>query len=113
MNLAELKKKWQRDPEFQREYESLTPEFALARQMIAARGRAGLSQSALARRMKTTQSTGNARATSRRGDKPLSNFMPPRAGCVRGHERIEYGYGCGCGPSFGSDRRSSDRCVRR
>ena len=57
MKLAELKTKWLSDPEVQRQYEALEPEFALARQMIAARSRAGLSQSALARRMKTTQST--------------------------------------------------------
>jgi hypothetical protein len=49
MNLAELKKKWQRDPEFQRQYDALKPGFDLAKQMIAARGRAGLSQSALTR----------------------------------------------------------------
>ena len=73
MNLAELKKKWQRDPEFQREYEALKPEFALARQMIAARGRAGLSQAALARRMKTTQST-VARLESGKGAPSLNSL---------------------------------------
>jgi predicted transcriptional regulator len=57
MNLAELKRKWERDPEFRKEYKALEPEFILAREMIAARGRAGLSQAALARRMKTAQST--------------------------------------------------------
>ena len=57
MNLSELKKKWQRDPAFRKEYEALKPEFALARQMIAARSRAGLSQAEVARRMRTTQST--------------------------------------------------------
>ena len=57
MNLSELKKKWQRDPAFRKEYDVLKPEFALARQMIAARSRAGLSQAEVARRMKTTQST--------------------------------------------------------
>ncbi len=73
MNLAELKRKWQRDPEFQREYETLKPEFALARQMIAARGRAGLSQAALARRMKTTQST-VARLESGKGAPSLNSL---------------------------------------
>jgi len=73
MNLAELKKKWQRDPEFHREYEALKPEFALARQMIAARSRAGLSQSAVARRMKTTQST-VARLESGKGAPSLNSL---------------------------------------
>jgi len=56
MNLVQLKRKWRREPAFRKEYAALQPEFALARRMIAARRRAGLSQSAVARRMKTTQS---------------------------------------------------------
>lgn len=56
MNLAQLKKKWQGEPAFRKEYEVQRPEFALAWRMISARRRAGLSQSEVARRMKTTQS---------------------------------------------------------
>lgn len=52
-----LKKKWQADPAFHKAYEALKPEFAIARQLIAARRRAGLSQTEVARRMGTTQST--------------------------------------------------------
>ncbi len=43
-------------PEVQAEYDSLGPEFAIAREMIAARARAGLSQAEVAQRMGTTQS---------------------------------------------------------
>ena len=37
-------------------YDALGPEFELARELIAARARAGLTQAEVARRMKTTQS---------------------------------------------------------
>ena len=55
--ISSLKKKWQADPAFRRAYDVLKPEFAVARQLIAARSRAGLSQAEVARRMGTTQST--------------------------------------------------------
>lgn len=54
--LTRLKKKWQTDAGFREAYEKLKPEFSIARQLIAARARAGLSQAAVARRMGTTQS---------------------------------------------------------
>jgi transcriptional regulator with XRE-family HTH domain len=39
-----------------RAYDDLAPEFELARELIAARARAGLTQAEVARRMRTTQS---------------------------------------------------------
>ena len=54
--LSTLKKKWRGEPEFRNVYEDLRPEFAIARQFIAARQRAGLSQAVVASRMGTTQS---------------------------------------------------------
>lgn len=51
----ELKKRWMKDPAFHEEFEALGPEFALARQLIQARVRAGLTQQELAARMETTQ----------------------------------------------------------
>jgi predicted transcriptional regulator len=54
--LRQLKKKWLRDPEFRRSYEAQKPEFKLAKQLILARRRAGLSQAEVAKRMGTTQS---------------------------------------------------------
>jgi predicted transcriptional regulator len=43
-------------PAVQAEYDALGDEFTLAREMIAARARAGLSQAEVAQRMGTTQS---------------------------------------------------------
>ncbi len=50
-----LHTQWMADPEYRKAYDALADEFALASAMIAARARAGLTQAALARRMKTTQ----------------------------------------------------------
>jgi ribosome-binding protein aMBF1 (putative translation factor) len=47
--------KWRKDPAFQRAYAAQEEEFSLAEAMIAARGRAGLTQAQLARKMATTQ----------------------------------------------------------
>jgi len=54
---ADIKKRWLRNPEVRTEYDALEEEFALARELILARSRAGLSQAEVARRMGTTQST--------------------------------------------------------
>ncbi len=51
----ELKKRWMKDPAFRKEYDALESEFAVARQLIEARTRAGLTQQELADRMGTTQ----------------------------------------------------------
>jgi transcriptional regulator with XRE-family HTH domain len=54
--LKTLKKEWLKDPDTRAEYDTLTGEFALAHELIAARSRAGLSQQEVAERMGTTQS---------------------------------------------------------
>lgn len=54
---AGLRKKWKQDPEFQKEFEAVRPEFGLARQLIEARTRAGLGQHDLAEHMGTSQPT--------------------------------------------------------
>jgi transcriptional regulator with XRE-family HTH domain len=64
--ISDLHKKWMKDPQYAEEYDALEEEFALAAAVAKARSRAGLSQSELARRMKTTQST-VARLESGRG----------------------------------------------
>lgn len=51
-----LHKKWMGDDGYRTAYEALEPEFALVEEMIAARGRAGLTQADVAARMGTTQS---------------------------------------------------------
>jgi len=52
----DLHENWLKDPDYRAEYEELEPEFDLARALIEARTRAGLTQEQLAKRMKTTQS---------------------------------------------------------
>ena len=54
--VKDLHRRWLRDPEYRTEYEALEDEFQLARALIEARTRAGLTQTQLARRMKTSQS---------------------------------------------------------
>lgn len=54
--IKDLHEKWSRDPEYREAYEKLAPEFELAKALIEARLKAGLTQKQLARRMKTTQS---------------------------------------------------------
>jgi transcriptional regulator with XRE-family HTH domain len=44
-----------KNPAYRREYAALAEEFALASALLEARGRAGLTQAQVARRMKTTQ----------------------------------------------------------
>lgn len=51
-----LHDKWMADPEYRQAFEALAPEFELARELISARTRAGLSQAEVAERMGTTQS---------------------------------------------------------
>jgi ribosome-binding protein aMBF1 (putative translation factor) len=48
---------WRKDSDFVAAYDVLEEEFALASQIIGARAQAGLSQSELAERMKTSQSS--------------------------------------------------------
>ena len=54
--LADLKARLLDDPQTRAEYDAQAPEFALARELIAARTRAGLSQAEVAERMGTSQS---------------------------------------------------------
>lgn len=57
IDLATLKKRLLADPKTKAVYEAQTPEFAVARELIAARVRAGLTQKQVAEKMQTTQST--------------------------------------------------------
>lgn len=54
--VKQLHRRWSKDPDYRAAYEVLDEEFELARVLIEARTRAGLSQTQLARRMKTSQS---------------------------------------------------------
>jgi transcriptional regulator with XRE-family HTH domain len=54
--LKDLHRRWSKDESYKAAYDGLEEEFQLARALIEARTRAGLSQTQLARRMKTSQS---------------------------------------------------------
>ena len=54
--LKTLKAQLLADPSTRAAYEAQAPEFDMARELIAARGRAGMTQSDVAQRMGTTQS---------------------------------------------------------
>ncbi|MCX8086724.1 MAG: helix-turn-helix domain-containing protein [Rhodocyclaceae bacterium] len=54
--LKTLKREMLTDPATRAAYDAMTDEFAIARELIAARIRAGLSQSEVAQRMGTSQS---------------------------------------------------------
>ncbi len=54
--ISELHRRWSKDTDYKDGYDALAEEFDLARTLIEARTAAGLSQSQLARRMKTSQS---------------------------------------------------------
>jgi len=54
--IKDLHRRWNKDNDYRADYEALDEEFQLARALIEARTRAGLSQTQLARRMKTSQS---------------------------------------------------------
>lgn len=56
-DLSQLKSRLLADPDTRAEYDALGPEFAIARELIGARVRAGLTQGQVAARMHTTQST--------------------------------------------------------
>ena len=51
----ELHRKWMKDPKFKEAYESLEPEFAIARSIIEARIKKNISQAELAKKMGTGQ----------------------------------------------------------
>lgn len=53
--ISEMHKRWMKEPKYRKAYHALEDEFSIARAVIAARKRAGLTQLELARRMGTTQ----------------------------------------------------------
>ena len=55
-SLKDIKRELLADPAVQAEYDGLAAEFEMARELIAARARAGMTQSDVAQSMGTTQS---------------------------------------------------------
>ncbi|MEY4582440.1 MAG: hypothetical protein RL701_7143 [Pseudomonadota bacterium] len=56
-SLRNLKKRWMKEPGFKEGYDALEAEFTVASMLIEARTHAKLSQSELAKKMGTSQST--------------------------------------------------------
>ncbi len=54
--LKRLHKRWSREARYRKAYDALQDEFVIAQAMIDARKRAGLTQTEIAKRIKTTQS---------------------------------------------------------
>lgn len=54
--VKDLHRRWLKNPKYKAEYTALEDEFQLVRILVEARMRAGLSQTELAKRMKTSQS---------------------------------------------------------
>ena len=55
-DVKRLHKRWSRDPAYRRAYKALGAEFGIAQAMTEARKRAGLTQTEIAKKIKTTQS---------------------------------------------------------
>jgi len=53
--ISDMHKRWMDEPEYRKAYEALEGEFGLAKAVIDARNRVGLTQAELARKMGTTQ----------------------------------------------------------
>lgn len=64
---------WRRDPAYVKAYAALEDEFALAGALIDARGRAGLSQAEVAKKMETSQPA-IARLEGGRGNPSISTL---------------------------------------
>lgn len=50
-----MHRRWMEEPEYRKAYEALEGEFGLAKAVLEARNRVGLTQAELARKMGTTQ----------------------------------------------------------
>ena len=86
--ISDLNKKWSHDPAYRAAYDALGPEFDLARAVIEARTRAGLTQEQLAERMKTSQSV-VARLESGRG-RPSTTTLEKLARATGTRLRISF-----------------------
>ena len=56
IKFSDLEKEWKKDPNFQKSYKSMEPEFLLAKAFIKARVEAKMSQAQVAKAMGTKQS---------------------------------------------------------
>ncbi len=91
--LRTLHRLWNKDSEYRKEYAALGDEFELARLMIQARARAGLTQAQVAKRMRTSQSV-IARLEGGRA-KPSMNTLRRFARATGARLAIGFRYGEG------------------
>lgn len=87
--ITDLHKEWLKDDEYKREYNKLEAEFNLAKVLIQAREKSGLSQSEIAKRMNTKQSV-VARLESADGN-PTIKTLSRYAEALGGHLEISIG----------------------
>ncbi|UAA39136.1 helix-turn-helix transcriptional regulator [Paraneptunicella aestuarii] len=87
--ITELHKEWLKDDEYKQEYNKLEAEFNLAKVLIQAREKSGLSQSEIAKRMNTKQSV-VARLESANGN-PTIKTLSRYAEALGGHLEISIG----------------------
>lgn len=87
--ITDLHKEWIKDDEYKQEYNKLEAEFNLARVLIQAREKSGLSQSEIAKRMNTKQSV-VARLESADGN-PTIKTLSRYAEALGGHLEIRFG----------------------
>jgi transcriptional regulator with XRE-family HTH domain len=74
MKFADLRKELLSDPNVAKEYEALAPQFAVIKALVAARRKARLSQTEVAERMGTTQSS-IARMESGKGNVTIESVQ--------------------------------------
>jgi transcriptional regulator with XRE-family HTH domain len=86
--VRDLHEQWSNDPEYMEEYERLSTEFELAKAIIEARTKAGLTQEELADRMKTSQSA-VARMESGKG-LPSASTLKKLAQATGTHLKITF-----------------------
>ena len=89
-NLKALKTQLLADPETRAEYEAMSEEFDMARELIAARNRAGLTQGQVAERMGTTQSVIARLESGKRGPSMRTGQRYANALGCRAVVRIEH-----------------------
>lgn len=87
--ITDLHKEWLKDDEYKQEYDKLEAEFNLAKVLIQAREKSGLSQSEIAKRMNTKQSV-VARLESADGN-PTIKTLSRYAEALGGHLEISIG----------------------
>lgn len=89
MKQRSLRQRMLEQPDVRAQYDALAPEYELARELTAARTRAGLTQAQLAERMGTTQSAVARLESGRRLPSMATLLRFAEATGTRAHLRLE------------------------